>query len=120
MRLSIDPSGSAIVLSAHCGGISPETGCLLTRIPPSGRADRRDGHGVDSQTALWESGAIALDCLSERAAICLRDPGIAWQGIYYYEFPELPDTIVRAIEQHFADVHNEIRQRVNALMPEPA
>lgn len=97
--------------------------CFVT--PTEGWAERMENAlGVPSQWpvmlvellvgedgAVWMSSATGVSRNSVRA--------FQWQGIYYYNFRELPDSTVRAIEQHFEDVLNEIRQRVNALMPEP-
>lgn len=97
--------------------------CFVT--PTAGWAERMENAlGVPSQ---WPVMLVELLVAEDGAVWMSRATGVSrnsvrafqLQGIDYYDFGELPDSIVRAIEQHFEDVLNEVRPRVNALMPEP-
>jgi hypothetical protein len=39
------------------------------------------------------------------------------QGLYYYDFAELPETIVTAVTAHFRNVYKELLRRVDTLLP---
>lgn len=39
------------------------------------------------------------------------------QGLYYYEFAELPEAVVAAITGHFRNVYKELLRRVDTLLP---
>jgi hypothetical protein len=42
------------------------------------------------------------------------------QGLYYYDFEELPDTIVEAVIGHFKNLYKKLMRRVDTLLPASA
>jgi len=75
----------------------------------------------------WPLMLVELLC-DQDGAVCLSSAtGVPkstvrtflYQGVYCYEFGELPDAIVSAIDEHFQNVLEEVRNRMDSLLPKP-
>jgi hypothetical protein len=65
----------------------------------------------DQDGTVWLSSATGVSKVTEKA--------FQFQGIYRYDFSELPDGVVSAIEQHFEDAMDKVRKGMNALLRRP-
>ncbi len=66
---------------------------------------------------LDDNGAACLSSVTGVPKSVVRP--FLYQGIYCYDFGELPDAVVSAIDRHFENVLEEVRNRMSALVPEP-
>jgi hypothetical protein len=64
---------------------------------------------VGHDGAILMSTAVGIPKTSVKA--------LHYQGLYYYELDELPQTVVNAVIAHFKNVYKELLKRVDALTP---
>ena len=39
------------------------------------------------------------------------------QGIYLYQFDELPEAIIEVLDRHFLQVEEDVRRKLDSLLP---
>ncbi len=65
---------------------------------------------IGEDSSILMSSAVGIPKDSVHAFQC--------QGLYYYEFSELPEAVTSAVLDHFKNIHRELLKRVDTLLPE--
>ena len=99
---------------------------LLRFLTPTEGWAERMGNAI-AVPNQWPLMLVELLCDEDGAACLSIATGVPknmvrtflYQGIYCYEFGELPDAIISAIDQHFQNVLEEVRNCMDSLLPRP-
>ena len=64
---------------------------------------------VAKYDAIWMTSTVGVPRSCVKAFFA--------QGIYLYQFDELPETIVEVLDRHFAQVEEDLRRTLDSLLP---
>jgi hypothetical protein len=64
---------------------------------------------IGEDDAIWMTSAVGVPKSCVKAFFA--------QGIYLYQFDELPETIVEVLDRHFAQVEEDLRRTLDSLLP---
>jgi hypothetical protein len=64
---------------------------------------------VAEDDLIWMTSAVGVPKSCVKAFFA--------QGIYLYQFDELPDAIVEVLEKHFVQVEEDLRRTLDSLLP---
>jgi hypothetical protein len=97
---------------------------MLRFLTPTEEWARRIGNPV-SVPAKWpfmlaeifvaEDGAIWMTSAVGVPKSCVK--AFFAQGIYLYQFDELPEAIIEVLDRHFAQVEEDLRSKLDSLLP---
>jgi hypothetical protein len=64
---------------------------------------------VSEDDVIWMTSAVGItrSCVKSFFA----------QGIYVYQFDELPEAIIEVLDRHFAQVEDDLRRKLDSLLP---
>ena len=103
--------------------VSPGTR-MLRFLTPTEEWARRIGNPV-SVPAQWpfmlaEIFVAEDDLIWMTSAVGVPKSGVKAffaQGIYLYQFDELPEPIIEALDRHFVQVEEDLRRKMDSLLP---
>src|ERR1700694_5492959 len=64
---------------------------------------------VAEDDLIWMTSAVGVPKSCVKAFFA--------QGIYLYQFDELPDAIIEVLEKHFVQVEEDLRRTLDSLLP---
>jgi hypothetical protein len=64
---------------------------------------------VAEDNVIWMTSAVGVPKSCVKAFLS--------QGIYLYQFDELPEAIIEVLDRHFVQVEEEIRRKIDSLLP---
>ena len=97
---------------------------MLRFLTPTEEWARRVGNPI-SVPAEWplmsaeifvaEDGVILMTCTVGVPKSCVK--AFFAQGIYLYQFRELPEAIIDVLDRHFVQVEEDLRSKLDSLLP---
>ena len=64
---------------------------------------------VAEDDLIWMTSAVGVPKSCVKAFFA--------QGIYLYQFDELPEAIIEVLDRHFAQVEEDLRSKLDSLLP---
>ena len=64
---------------------------------------------------IAEDGVILMTCTVGVPKSCVK--AFFAQGIYVYQFRELPEAIIDILDRHFVQVEGDLRTKLDSLLP---
>jgi len=64
---------------------------------------------VAEDDVIWMTSAVGVPRSCVKALFA--------QGIYLYQFGELPESIIEVLDRHFVQVEDDLRRKLDSLLP---